>query len=194
MIGVAALWIIVLLLIGGFALDRVLTSSIVAQFRQPARICPQRDDRRVRNRPRRRSPLQPPAGRPALHRALFGRLFPDQRRRAPTPFRRARCGTAGCASTAEHNDVEVHTYDSRRIRRRAAADRRARCRSCPGREVRWRFQVAQSREIIDQQIRELRSTLTWSFVVLGAGLLDARRRCRRSTACGRCAGSGARSR
>ena len=32
MIGVAALWITVLLLIGGFALDRVLTSSIVDNF------------------------------------------------------------------------------------------------------------------------------------------------------------------
>ena len=32
MIGVAALWIAALLLIGGFALDRVLTRSIVASF------------------------------------------------------------------------------------------------------------------------------------------------------------------
>ena len=65
---------------------------------------------------------------------------------------------------------QVHTYDSRefageplRIAERDAI--------LPGSEVRWRFQVAQSREIIDDQIRELRSTLTWSFVVLGAGLL-----------------------
>jgi signal transduction histidine kinase len=37
--------------------------------------------------------------------------------------------------------------------------------------VRWRFQVAQSREMIDTQIRQLRSTLFWSFLALGVGLL-----------------------
>ena len=33
----------------------------------------------------------------------------------------------------------------------------------PGSKIRWRFQVAQSRETIDEQIRRLRSTLFWSF-------------------------------
>ena len=70
-----------LLLIGGFALDRVLTGSIVANFDNQLEYRPERDDRLVGNRARRRSPLQPAAGRPALHRALFGPLFPDQRRR-----------------------------------------------------------------------------------------------------------------
>ena len=37
--------------------------------------------------------------------------------------------------------------------------------------MKWRFQVAQSRETIDQQIRQLRSTLIWSFSALGVGLL-----------------------
>jgi signal transduction histidine kinase len=37
--------------------------------------------------------------------------------------------------------------------------------------VRWRFQVAQSRETIDEQIHRLRSTLIWSFLALGIGLL-----------------------
>ena len=41
----------------------------------------------------------------------------------------------------------------------------------PGSKVRWRFQVAQSREMIDSQIRDLRSTLFWSFLALGVGLL-----------------------
>jgi signal transduction histidine kinase len=41
----------------------------------------------------------------------------------------------------------------------------------PGSDVRWRFQVAQSREMIDSQIHELRQTLFWSFAALGAGLL-----------------------
>jgi signal transduction histidine kinase len=37
--------------------------------------------------------------------------------------------------------------------------------------VRWRFQVAQSRDAIDGQIRELRTTLVRSFAALGLGLL-----------------------
>ena len=38
-------------------------------------------------------------------------------------------------------------------------------------KVSWRFQVAQSREMIDTQIRQLRATLFWSFLALGVGLL-----------------------
>ena len=41
----------------------------------------------------------------------------------------------------------------------------------PGSNIRWRFQVAQSRETIDEQIHQLRSTLFWSFLALGVGLL-----------------------
>src|SRR6267154_2673505 len=37
--------------------------------------------------------------------------------------------------------------------------------------MRSRCQVAQSRETIDDQIHYLRSTLFWSFLALGAGLL-----------------------
>ena len=37
--------------------------------------------------------------------------------------------------------------------------------------MRWRFQVAQSRDAIDGQIRELRTTLIRSFAALGLGLL-----------------------
>jgi len=41
----------------------------------------------------------------------------------------------------------------------------------PGSSVRWRFQVAQSRESINDQIGRLRFTLFWSFFALGIGLL-----------------------
>src|SRR3990170_7897549 len=41
----------------------------------------------------------------------------------------------------------------------------------PGADVRWRFQVAQSRETINEGISRLRETLIWSFAALGAGLL-----------------------
>ncbi len=41
----------------------------------------------------------------------------------------------------------------------------------PGSNVWWRFQVAQSRETLDQQIHHLRLILFWSFLALGVGLL-----------------------
>jgi signal transduction histidine kinase len=41
----------------------------------------------------------------------------------------------------------------------------------PGSNVRWRFQVAQSREGLDAQIATLRRTLVRSFLLLGLGLL-----------------------
>jgi signal transduction histidine kinase len=41
----------------------------------------------------------------------------------------------------------------------------------PGSPVRWRFQVAESRETMDDQILRLRLTLFWSFTALGVGLL-----------------------
>jgi signal transduction histidine kinase len=69
-----------------------------------------------------------------------------------------------------HQDVEVHVYDSGEF---AGEPLRIAERDVqlPGSNTRWRFQVAQSREMIDTQIRDLRSTLIWSFLALGIGLL-----------------------
>ena len=54
------------------------------QLRQPACLRPQLDDRLVRDRARRRGPLQPTACRSTLRRTLFGPLLPDQRRARDT--------------------------------------------------------------------------------------------------------------
>jgi signal transduction histidine kinase len=73
-----------------------------------------------------------------------------------------------------HADVKPHLYDSDEFSTHdhpeplRIAERDA---ILPGSPVRWRFQVAQSRETIDDQIRRLRSTLIWSFSALGVGLL-----------------------
>ena len=41
----------------------------------------------------------------------------------------------------------------------------------PGSQIRWRFQVAQNRETLDEQIRVLRKTMVRSFGALGFGLI-----------------------
>ena len=173
MIGMAAIWIAALLLIGGFALDRVLSRSIVDSFDNQLTF--------VLNSMIAASEIGPDG------EVRFNRAPADQRFIEPYSglyFQISGEGADTFASRSlwdrrlrvvdEHADVDPHLYDSDefssvghseplRIAERDAI--------LPGSDVRWRFQVAQSRETIDEQIRKLRSTLIWSFTALGVGLL-----------------------
>jgi len=73
-----------------------------------------------------------------------------------------------------HADLKTHLYDSDEFSTRGQSEPlriAERDAILPGSPVRWRFQVAQSRETVDDQIHRLRSTLFWSFLALGIGLL-----------------------
>ena len=168
MIGVAALWIGVLLLGGGYALDRVLTRTLVSNF----------DDsiNQVLNAMILSSEIGPDG------EVRFNRPPADQRFLEPYSGAYFQISGQGAdtfpsrslwdrrLSVPNHNDTELHKYDSNefsgeplRILERDVI--------LPGSEVKWRFQVAQSRAIVDEQLRELRTTLIWSFAALGLGLL-----------------------
>ena len=169
MIGVAALWIGVLLLTGGFALDRILTSTVIRNFDDQltyvlnamiaaSEIGP---DGEVRfNRP------------PADQRFIepySGVYFQVSGEGADT-FPSRSLWDRRLRVSDGHFDLHPHIQDTNefpgeplRIVERDVI--------LPGSDVRWRFQVAQSREMIDDQIEDLRSTLIWSFAALGAGLL-----------------------
>jgi hypothetical protein len=54
----------------------------------------------------------------------------------------------------------------------------------PGSQVRWRFQVAQNRDGLDEQIAVLRRTMVRSFGALGLGLIILAA-FKPSTGCGR---------
>lgn len=168
MIVVAGLWITVLLLVGGFALDRVLTTSIVRNFDAQLEY--------VLNSMLAASEIGPDG------EVRFNRPPADQRFIEPYSGVYFQVSGEGADTfpsrslwdrrlrvESGHNDVKLHTYDSGEF-----ADEPLRIVErdvlLPGSDVRWRFQVAQTREIIDQQIRELRTTLIWSFAVLGLGL------------------------
>ncbi|HVL29560.1 MAG TPA: histidine kinase, partial [Sphingomicrobium sp.] len=169
MIGIAAIWITVLLLGGGFALDRVLTTSLVENFDKQleyvlnamiaaSEIGP---DGEVRfNRP------------PADQRFLepYSGVYFQVSGEGADAFPSRSLWDRRLAVNERHNDVALHTYDSAEF-----PDEPLRVVErdvfLPGSEVRWRFQVAQSREIIDRQIRDLRTTLTRAFAALGLGLL-----------------------
>ena len=173
MIGIAAVWIAALLLIGGFALDRVLSRSIVDNFDNQLVF--------ILNSMIAASEIGP-AGE-----VRFNRPPADQRFIEPYSglyFQISGVGADTFASRSlwdrrlrvldRHNDVKPHLYDSNEFSsaNHAEALRIAeRDAILPGSNVRWRFQVAQSRDSINQQIRRLRSTLFWSFTALGAGLL-----------------------
>jgi signal transduction histidine kinase len=169
MIVVAAIWIGVLLLFGGFALDRVLSRQIVENFdAQLERVLKSMigaseigPDGEVRF-------SRPPADQRFLepYSGVYFQISGASQETFPSRSlwdRRLKVDSG-------HNDVELHKRDSMEF-----ADEPLRILErdviLPGSSVRWRFQVAQSRQAIDGQIKELRSTLIGSFAALGLGLL-----------------------
>jgi len=173
MIGVAAVWIAALLLIGGFALDRVIKRTMVETFDTQlvtmlkgmlgaAEIGPGGDVRFNRL--------------PADQRFLeaYSGLYFQISSKGTEPFvsrslwdRRLRVDTG-------HPDLEPHLYDSNEFSSHGHAEPLRIVEQdaiLPGSPVRWRFQVAESRESLDDQIHHLRSILFWSFTALGIGLL-----------------------
>lgn len=166
---VAAIWISVLLFAGGFALNRVLTNSIVRNF-----------DVQLEN-VLKSMVVASEIGTDGEVR--FSRSPADQRFIEPYSGVYFQISGAGADTFPSRSlwdrrlrvsdtyfHIEPHFYDSvefpdepLRIVERDVI--------LPGSDVRWRFQVAQSRQIIDEQIKELRTTLSWSFAVLGLGLI-----------------------
>jgi signal transduction histidine kinase len=173
MIGMAALWIAALLLIGGFALDRILTRSIVDSFDNQlvfvlnsmigsSEIGPDGEVRFTR----------PPADQRFVE-AYSGLYFQISGAGTDT-FPSRSLWDRRLEVNGNHNDIKPHLYNSDEFST-AGHDEPLRIAerdiTLPGSRVRWRYQVAQSRETIDDQIHRLRQTLIWSFGALGLGLL-----------------------
>ena len=173
MLVVAALWIAALLLIGGFALDRVLSRTVVGGFdSQLVYILNSMIDA---------SEIGPDG------EVRFSRAPADQRFVQPysglyfqisggnaEPFPSRSLWDRRLRSTDNHFDLKPHLYDSDEF---SAPGHKETLRIAerdvilPGSSVRWRFQVAESHDSIDKQIHDLRSILIWSFSALGVGLL-----------------------
>jgi signal transduction histidine kinase len=174
MIGVAALWIAALLLIGGYALDRVLTRSIIDDFDNQLVLILNKSliaaseigpdgEVRFNRQPADQRFIEPYSG---LYFQISGsgaETFPSR----SLWDRRLRV-------VEGHNDIRPHLYDSNEFSTPGHAEPLRiveRDAILPGSPVRWRFQVGQSRETIDDRIHRLRLTLIWSFTALGFGLL-----------------------
>jgi signal transduction histidine kinase len=169
MILIAAVWIMLLLTGGGYALDRVLTQAVTRNFDDQleyvltalivsAEIGP--DGEVVFNRePADQRFLEPQSG---LYWQVSGKGSEDFPSRSLWD-RRLRFGSA-------HTDLGIHIYDSAQFsgEKLRILERDVRL---PGSPRRWRFQVAQTRDGLDLQINTLRKTLVRSFALLGLGLL-----------------------
>ena len=169
MIVMAGLWITLLLTGGGLALDRVLTGAVTRNFDDQleyvlnerilsAQIGPDGEvvfdhelaDQRF---------LEPGSGlywqvSAKGHETFWSRSLWDRR----------------LAYSGDHNDRDIHSYNSGQFREEKLriVERDV---MLPGSPVRWRFQVAQSRDSLDRQITVLRETLVESFALLGLGLI-----------------------
>ena len=169
MIVVAGIWIAVLLGGGGFALDRILASAITDNFDvqldyvltamiASSEIGPEGEVLFTRE-PADQRFLEPYSG---LYYQISGEGF--------DPFPSRSLWDRRLSPGQAHTDDEVHFRDTDEfpMERLRVAERDVRL---PGSPVRWRFQIAQSRDILDEQIGVLRRTLVRSFGILGLGLV-----------------------
>ncbi len=166
---IASGWIIVLLLVGGLALDRTLTGLITRNFDEQlgymmtgmvgsAEIGP--DGEVFFNRPLGDQRfLEPNSG---LYWQITGAGHED--------FPSRSLWDRTLKTRGDHFDAKPHIYNSGQF---DGEPLRVMERSIilPGSGTNWRFTVAASREDLDRQISQTRSILTYSFVILGIGLL-----------------------
>ena len=170
MIGVAALWIAALLLIGGFALDRVVTRTFDQGFNDQLKF--------ILNSMIDASEIGPTG------EVRFSRAPADQRFVQPYSglyFQISGPGADTFPSRSlwdrrlrvsnTHADIKPHLYDTDEFGKGEPLRVAERDAILPGSNIRWRFQVAETREALDDQIHRFRSILFWSFLALGVGLL-----------------------
>lgn len=168
MIGIAALWISVLLIGGGVALDRVLSAAITRNFDDGMNY--------VLTAMIAASEIGPDG------EVLFNRELADQRFLEPNSglyyqisalghedWRSRSLWDRALRPRSDHRDGQMHVYDSKQF---PGEDLRIMERTVilPGSNTRWLFMVGQAREGLDVQIKTLRSTLFKSFSLLAIGL------------------------
>jgi signal transduction histidine kinase len=170
MVLLASAWILLLLVGGGYALDRVVTSSTTRTFDEQLEF--------LLNTMVLTAQIGP-SGEVMFDRELTDQRFVEVNSGAYWQISGQGYETFPSRSlwdrrlrvNATHVDSDdSHFYDSDEF-----ADERLRIAEqdvkFPDSPVRWRFQVALKRDMLDQQIDDFRRTLIYSFLLLGAGLI-----------------------
>jgi signal transduction histidine kinase len=177
MIFISAVWISVLLGGGGYALDRVLTNAITTNFDSgldyvltaliaSAEIGPE-GEAFLNRSPADQRFLEPYSG---LYFQISAVPTGNAPANAELDFPSRSLWDRKLRVGARHNDEELHVYDSAEFPGETirVVERDVRL---PGSPLMWRFQVAQSRQGLDEQITVLRGTMLRSFGILGLGLI-----------------------
>ncbi|MBW8296835.1 HAMP domain-containing sensor histidine kinase [Sphingopyxis sp.] len=169
MIAIAALWISVLLVGGGFALDRVLTGAITRNFDSSLEYVLIAMIRSSEIGPDGEVRLVEPLGDQRFLEPYSG-LYWQISGGAQEPYRSRSLWERSLKAPTPHIDDEIHIYDSNQF-----PDEELRVLErnviLPGSKVSWRYQIAQSREALDTQVGAVRATLVPSLALLGLGLL-----------------------
>lgn len=169
MIAIAALWISLLLIGGGFALDRVLTSAITRNFDSSLEYVLIAMIRSSEIGPDGEVRLIEPLGDQRFLEPYSG-LYWQISGGGQEPYRSRSLWERTLKAPRSHIDDQIHTYDSDQF-----VDEELRILErnviLPGSEVSWRYQIAQSRETLDAQIGAVRKTLIPSLALLGIGLI-----------------------
>lgn len=182
MILIATAWIFVLLVGGGVALNRLLTDALTRNFDEQleyllnsmivtAELGPGGEVVNNRELADQRF-LEPGSG---AYWQISGKGF--------EPYKSRSLWDRTLRANQRHDDRDVHIYDSDEfVDKTPRAEHESDDSSqllriaerdllLPGSSVRWKFQIAQSRDGLDAQIATLRRTLVRSFVLLGLGLI-----------------------
>nr|WP_231736291.1 MULTISPECIES: HAMP domain-containing sensor histidine kinase [unclassified Sphingopyxis] len=169
MIAIATIWISVLLLGGGFALDRVLTGAITRNFDSSLEYVLIAMIRSSEIGPDGEVRLIDPLGDQRFLEPYSG-LYWQISGGSQEPYRSRSLWERTLKAPTPHVDNALHIYDSAQFpeEQLRVLERNV---ILPGSKVNWRFQIAQSREALDLQIRAVRATLIPSLALLGLGLI-----------------------
>ncbi|MDR6834948.1 signal transduction histidine kinase [Sphingopyxis sp. BE259] len=169
MIAIAALWISVLLVGGGFALDRVLTGAITRNFDSSLEYVLIAMIRSSEIGPDGEVRLVEPLGDQRFLEPYSG-LYWQISGGGQEPYRSRSLWERSLKAPTPHIDDQIHTYDSNQF-----PDEELRVLErnviLPGSKVSWRYQIAQSRVALDAQVGAVRATLIPSLALLGLGLI-----------------------
>ncbi len=168
MIGIAAAWIFVLLLGGGLALDRVLANAITQNFDDQLEYVLTAMIASAETGPDGEVRLNRPLGDQRFLEPNSG-LYWQITGTGQEPFRSRSLWDHALVQGGAHKDADPHFYDSAQFQESLRIVERD--IKLPLSPTVWRFQVAQSREGLDEQINTLRQTIVQSFALLALGLI-----------------------
>ena len=170
LLAISAVWIGALLLLGGYGLERVLARSIIGNFDRQLEYILNSMIAASEIGPEGEVNFNRPLADQRFMEAYSGLYFQITGDNPNHDFPSRSLWDRRLKADRTHREIELTKRDSNeftgeplRILERDVI--------LPGSDIVWRFQVAQKRQYLDEQLSELRTTLLGGFAALGFGLL-----------------------